>query len=91
MSRTLLLSAPIHPNSGSTRPSVNASGRPDNLSRALSSGKLLVTTVAPSGVPPDLAGLLAYRAVILENVPASQVGSSTLDSLPRAGKFDQNS
>jgi Mg-chelatase subunit ChlD len=62
---------------------VNASGRPDNLSRALSAGKFDVTTVAPSALPRDLAGLLAYRAVILENVTAGQVGPQTLAGLAR--------
>ena len=62
---------------------VNASGGPDNLSRALSSGKLLVKTVTPAAMPRDLAGLLAFRAVILENVPASQVGPQALAALAR--------
>jgi Mg-chelatase subunit ChlD len=62
---------------------VNASGRPDNLTRALSAGKLQVTTIAPSALPQDLAGLLSYRAVILENVPASQVGPQALEALAR--------
>jgi Mg-chelatase subunit ChlD len=60
---------------------VNADGRPDNLSRALSAGKLHVTTVAPSAFPQDLARLLAYRAVILENVPASSLGPQALTSV----------
>jgi uncharacterized membrane protein len=34
-------------------------------------------------VPHDLAGLLAFRAVILENVPASQVGPQALAALAR--------
>ena len=62
---------------------VNASGRPDNLSRALSAGKLRVRTIAPSALPNDPAGLLAFRAVILENVPASQVGPQALGALAR--------
>ena len=60
---------------------VNASGAPDNFSRALSAGKLRVTTIAPSAMPRELAGLLAYRAVILENVPAGQLGPQALQSL----------
>lgn len=60
---------------------VNASGGPDNLSRALAAGKLRVKTVAPSGLPRDLAGLVAFRAIILENVPASLVGPQGLDAL----------
>lgn len=62
---------------------VNASGRPDNLSRALSAGKLLVHATTPASMPRDLAGLLAYRAVVLENVPADQVGPAALISLTR--------
>jgi len=60
---------------------VNASGGPDNFSRALSAGKLRVTTIRPSELPHDLAGLLAYRAVILENVPAGQAGAQALGAL----------
>ena len=62
---------------------VNASGRPDNFSRALSAGKLPVTAVTPSGLPHDLAGLLSYRAVVLENIPASQAGPEALGALAR--------
>ena len=62
---------------------VNASGGADNLSRALAAGKLPVQTVTPESMPQDLAGLLAYRAVILENVPASRVGPSVLENLTK--------
>ena len=62
---------------------VNAGGGPDNLSRALSAGKLHVKTVTASTLPHDLAGLLAYRAVILENVPAGQAGPQALAVLGR--------
>jgi Mg-chelatase subunit ChlD len=62
---------------------VNATGRPDNLSRALAAGKLRVTTITPSAMPTDTAALLAYRGVILENVSASQVGPQALAALPR--------
>jgi Mg-chelatase subunit ChlD len=62
---------------------VNASGQPDNLSRALASGKLAVRTAKPSELPRDLAGLLPFRAVVLENVPAGQVGPEALDTLAR--------
>ena len=62
---------------------VNASGRPDNLSRALSAGKLRVSTVRPSEMPQDPAGLLAFRAVILENVPAGEAGPQALGALAR--------
>lgn len=62
---------------------VNATGGPDNLSRALSSGKLRVHTIRPSAVPQNLAGFLAFRAVILENVPATDVGPQALTALGR--------
>ncbi len=60
---------------------VNATGGPDNLSRALSAGKLSVDSIAPSAFPRDLAALTAYRAVILENVPAGQLGPAALEAL----------
>ena len=62
---------------------VNASGGPDNLSRALGAGKLRVQTVSAANLPKDLAGLLAYRAVILENVPADAIGPQALAGLAR--------
>jgi Mg-chelatase subunit ChlD len=60
---------------------VNASGGPDNLSRAMAAGKLRVRTITAAQLPQDAAGLLAYRAVILENVPASLVGPKALAGL----------
>ncbi len=62
---------------------VNASGRPDNFGRALSAGKLRVTTITPKEMPHDPAGLLAFRAVVLENVPAGQAGPQALGALAR--------
>ncbi len=62
---------------------VNASGRADNLSRALSAGKLRVATIAPPAMPTDPSGLLAYRGVILENVSATQLGPQALSALAR--------
>ena len=55
---------------------VNSSGQPDNLSRALTAGKLNVRTISAKDLPRDVAGLLAYRAVILENVPANDITQS---------------
>ena len=60
---------------------VNATGGTDNLSRALAAAKMHVQTVSPVALPHDLAGLLAFRAVILENVPAGQVGPQALGAL----------
>ena len=62
---------------------VNASGQPDNFSRALAAGKLRVQIVTPSALPREVAGLLAFRAVILENVPAGQAGPQALSALGR--------
>jgi Mg-chelatase subunit ChlD len=62
---------------------VNASGGPDNLSRALGAGKLNVQSVTPRELPHDLAGLAGFRAVILENVPAGDVGPQALGALAR--------
>ena len=62
---------------------VNATGQPDNLSRALAAGKLRVQTVTPAALPQDLAGLVPFRAVILENVPAGQAGPNALTALSR--------
>ncbi len=62
---------------------VNQSGGPDNLSRALGAGKLQVQTVTAAAVPGDVAGLLAYRAVILENVPVSSIGTRALTAMTR--------
>ena len=62
---------------------VNASGRADNLGRALAAGKLRVDTIAASAMPSEPAGLLAYRGVILENVSVSQVGPQALTALTR--------
>ena len=60
---------------------VNASGGPDNLSRALSAGKLRVDTIGPAAFPKDLAALTAYRGVIVENVSASRLGPAALEAL----------
>jgi Mg-chelatase subunit ChlD/uncharacterized membrane protein len=62
---------------------VNADGRPDNFSRALTAGRLPVRTMAASAFPRELADLLAYRAVVLENVAATQIGPVALENLAR--------
>jgi uncharacterized membrane protein len=62
---------------------VNATGREDNFSRALSAAKLRVQIVTPPAVPQDLAGLSSFRAVILENVSAGDVGPQALGALVR--------
>ena len=62
---------------------VNADGRPDNLGRALAAGKLPVRTIAASAFPKELADLQAYRAVVLQNLPADRVGVQGLTNLAR--------
>jgi Mg-chelatase subunit ChlD len=62
---------------------VNASGRPDNFSRALAAGKLRVQTIAASALPQNPADLLAFRAVVLEDVPAGAAGPQALGALAR--------
>jgi Mg-chelatase subunit ChlD/uncharacterized membrane protein len=62
---------------------VNSAGAPGNLARSLAAGRIPVTTVQPSRMPRDLADFQAYRAVILENVPAPQLGPSALTALAR--------
>src|SRR6185436_19004464 len=46
-------------------------------------GKLRVSTIKPADMPHDPAGLLAFRAVVLENVPAGQAGPQALGALTR--------
>jgi hypothetical protein len=62
---------------------VNATGEADNLSRALVAGKLRVATTDASRMPKDLPGLTQFRAVVLENVSAGDVGAAALDALTR--------
>ena len=62
---------------------VNATGAEDNLSRALASGKMQVHTVTAAQAPRDIDGLLAYRGVILENVPATSLGAPAMTALTR--------
>jgi Mg-chelatase subunit ChlD len=62
---------------------VNAGGGPDNFSRALGSGKLRVQTVGAHSLPQDLSGFAGFRAVVLENVPAKDIGPQALGALTR--------
>jgi len=62
---------------------VNATGGPDNFSRALEAGKLNVRTITPAALPHDAAGFLSFRAVILENVSANEAGADALQALTR--------
>jgi Mg-chelatase subunit ChlD/uncharacterized membrane protein len=62
---------------------VNNRGTADNLSRALAAGRLRVDTAPAATMPRTLEALSRYRAVVLENVPASQLGPEILDTLTR--------
>jgi len=58
---------------------VNHDGQEDSLVRALRRSGLRVACAAPESAPLDRVGLEAYRAVILENVAASRIGSRMRD------------
>jgi Mg-chelatase subunit ChlD len=60
---------------------VNASGAADNFSRALAASRLRVQITSPQAMPHDLAALTSFRGVILENVPAGQIGPEGLEAL----------
>ncbi|NQT85611.1 VWA domain-containing protein [bacterium] len=53
---------------------VNADGKPDSLSAALTKASIPVKIFAEDAVPMTLDTLQGYRGVILENVPASKIG-----------------
>jgi Mg-chelatase subunit ChlD len=57
-------------------------GEGDNLANALKSGGMKVDQFAPSEIPTDLAGLSNYEAVVLINVKAEEIPSSTMSALP---------
>jgi uncharacterized membrane protein len=60
---------------------VNTSGTPGNLGTALAAGGVPVTVVTPAEMPRDLAALQAFRAIVLENVPAQRLGPASLTNL----------
>ena len=60
---------------------VNASGGPDNLSRALASGKIRAQITTPAQLPHEVSALLPFRAVILENVPATAIAPPAMTAL----------
>jgi len=60
---------------------LNADGQPDNLVRALEAGRIPVDVAAASAHPLTQDALDRYRAVILENVPASDLGRLKMDRL----------
>jgi Mg-chelatase subunit ChlD len=62
---------------------VNSTGAPDNLSRALASGRMRLRITTPAQMPRELADLQAFRAVIVENVPAGELGTHGLTNLTR--------
>ncbi len=60
---------------------LNADGQPNNLTRAMQSGKVELDIAAASQHPLTHDSLDAYRAVVLENVPASEFGRIKMQRL----------
>jgi Ca-activated chloride channel family protein len=56
----------------------------DALSRALASTEIDVTVVPPPRLSTNLTKLAGYDAIVLANVPASEIYSDTMDALPVA-------
>jgi len=56
----------------------------DALSRALASAEIDVTVVPPPRLSTNLTKLAGYDAIVLVNVPASEIYSDTMDALPVA-------
>jgi Ca-activated chloride channel family protein len=59
-------------------------GEADALSRALASAEVDVTVVPPPRLSTSLTKLAGYDAIVLANVPASEIYSDTMDALPVA-------
>lgn len=60
---------------------VTHDGQPGNIGRALQAGKIPFDVIQPSDSSMTLDALDAYRAVILENVPADSVGRVRMERL----------
>ncbi|HSG69032.1 MAG TPA: VWA domain-containing protein, partial [Planctomycetaceae bacterium] len=60
---------------------LNADGQPDNLTRALVAGRIDVEIAIAKEHPLTQDSLDAYRAVILENVPARDLGRLKMERL----------
>lgn len=60
---------------------VTPGGRDDRLTRTLRLSGLAVDVVAPAAAPLTLAGLDAYRAVVLEDVPAADLPAGGMRAL----------
>ncbi|HVW02519.1 MAG TPA: vWA domain-containing protein, partial [Planctomycetaceae bacterium] len=60
---------------------LNADGKEDNLVRALRAGRVTTSVAAASQHPLTQESLVRYRAVILENVPASDLGRLKMERL----------
>jgi Mg-chelatase subunit ChlD/uncharacterized membrane protein len=54
----------------------------DALSRALASAEIDVTVIPPPRLSTSLTKLAGYDAIVLVNVPASEIYSDTMDALP---------
>ena len=63
---------------------LNADGQPGNLVRALEAGRINVDVAAAASHPLTQDALDPYRAVVLENIPASDLGRLRME---RLGQF----
>ena len=66
---------------------VNPQGKPDNLARALDSAKVALRVIPGGSAPLTPAELLGYKAVVLENLPASDLGHDRMAALKNYVKF----
>lgn len=57
-------------------------GEAENLQAALQAAQMSSTVVPPEGVPTTLAELGSYDALVLANVPAARLPSSTIKLIP---------
>lgn len=57
-------------------------GEGDNLVSALMASKMVISTIPPSRLPTTLPELATYDAIILVNVPASDLPTGTMEALP---------
>lgn len=54
----------------------------ENLAAALEAAKMKVTAISPASIPVNLPELAQYDAVILSNVPASDLPPGAMEALP---------